>query len=483
MKLRQMLAVVAIAAVVVAAAVVPAAARDRGLKDPIPAPIPNSHFTVGLRTVASGLVSPTSGTVAPGVNDRLYVTDQTGKIWAIDVSNGPRQPTRLFADLSGLLVRLGNVLPGSQYDERGLLGLAFHPDYQHNGLLYTYQTEPWQRPADFSTEPGVRANCRTYGPPFSPRPCQNAVTEWRVRDPSDSNTTVNPQSARELFRIDKPEFNHNAGELAFGPDGLLYISVGDGGYADDQGPGHVPGGNGQSLAPGNVLGKILRIDPRGHNSTNHRYGIPRHNPFVGRGGADEIFAYGFRNPYRMSFDTATGQLYVGDTGQNDIEEVDIVHAGGNYGWRVKEGTFLFNPASPASPENGFVTANSPGRPRGLIDPVAEYDHTAPHGTKEQGEAIVGGFVYHGTQVPALAGRYVFGDYSQEFATPEGQLFFMNHSPNVTHRVTRLRIAGRPDLGLAVLGFGQDTHGEVYLLGNRTGTLAGHTGVVQQLTSG
>ena len=177
-------------------------------------------------------------------------------------------------------------------------------------------------------------------------------------------------SQRELLRIDKPEYNHNGGALAFGPDGLLYISVGDGGFGDDQGPGHVPGGNAQSLAPGNVLGKILRIDPRGHNSANHQYGIPADNPFVGKPGADEIFAYGFRNPYRMSFDQNTGQLWVGDVGQNAIEEVDIVQAGGNYGWHEKEGTFLFSPGARLNPNDGVVTANSPGQPEGLIDPVA-----------------------------------------------------------------------------------------------------------------
>jgi len=123
---------------------------------------------------------------------------------------------------------------------------------------------------------------------------------------------------------------------------MLYISVGDGGNADDEGPGHVPGGNAQSLAAGNVLGKVLRIDPHGHNSANGQYGIPADNPFVGKAGADEIWAYGFRNPYRFSFDRHHGRLIVGEVGQNDIEEVDVVRRGGNYGWPVKEGTFLFN---------------------------------------------------------------------------------------------------------------------------------------------
>jgi len=175
------------------------------------------------------------------------------------------------------------------------------------------------------------------------------------------------------------EFNHNGGELAFGKDRMLYISLGDGGNADDEGPGHVAGGNAQSLAAGNVLGKVLRIDPHGSNSANGQYGIPAGNPFVGAPGADEIWAYGFRNPYRFSFDKS-GRLLVADLGQNDIEEVDDVRAGGNYGWPVKEGTFLFDQGDLTNPNDGSVTANSPGAPAGLSDPIAQYDHTARAGS-------------------------------------------------------------------------------------------------------
>jgi len=454
-----------------------ASAQPAGLTDPIPAPIRAGHIKVDLRTVATGLVSPVAGIFAPGIPGRLFVADQIGKIWSVDIGH-PQGGRVLFADLRSLVVRLGDIIPGSRYDERGLLGLAFSPEYQQNGLVYTYLTEPWSRPADFSTQPGLRRNCDAWLP-FKPRPCQNVVIEWRVHNPKDPNTTIDMSSGRELLRIDKPQFNHNAGALAFGPDGMLYISVGDGGFGDDQGPGHVSGGNAQSLAPGNVLGKILRIDPSGNNSANHRYGIPPDNPFVGRPGADEIFAYGFRNPYRMSFDQSTGQLWVGDVGQNDIEEVDIVRAGGNYGWHVKEGTFRFHPGARLNPSDGSVSANTPGKPAGLIDPVAEYDHTAPRGSLEQGEAIVGGFVYRGRSVPALAGRYVFGDYSRVFGRPDGRLFYMCRSPDVTHRVCNL--VKHP--GIAVFGFARDAAGELYVLGNRTGVVSGHTGVVEMLTAG
>jgi glucose/arabinose dehydrogenase len=286
------------------------------------------------------------------------------------------------------------------------------------------------------------------------------------------------------MRIDKPEFNHNAGTLAFGPDGRLYVSVGDGGFGDDQGPGHVDGGNAQSLAPGNVLGKILRIDPRGKNSANGQYGVPATNPFVGRAGADEIYSYGLRNPYRMSFDAVSGKLYAVDTGQNEIEEVDVIRAGANYGWHTKEGTFTFDPGSPGSPDDGVVIANRPHQPAGLTDPIAEYDHTGANGTVN-GEAAVGGFVYRGRRVPQLAGRYVFGDYSRNADEGQtgGRLFIVTPSGPVTDRVRVLADSQtrNGDVPLFLLGFGRDSRGELYVLGNTSGGVSGRTGVVQRIT--
>lgn len=462
----------------VALALPAGAGIKRGLDDPIPGALPATGFSVSLQTVADGFNSPTSAAVAPGVAKRLFVTDQTGKIWSVNLSSGRRA---LFGDLSPLLAELGNVVPGTKFDERGLLGLAFDPNYQHNGQVFTYQTELWQRPADFTTEPGVHANCRQYDPTFVPHPCQNVLSVWEVEDPTDADTRIDPSSERELLRIDKPEFNHNAGSLQFGPDGMLYLSVGDGGFGDDQGPGHVRGGNGQSLAPLNVLGKILRIDPTGSNSANGQYGIPANNPFVGAPGADEIWAYGLRNPYRMSFDTVTGKLWTADTGQNNLEEVDVIRRGGNFGWRVKEGTFLFHPGSPSSPEDSFVTR---GDVPGLIDPVAEYDHTGPHETIN-GEAAIGGYVYRGTAIPELAGRYVFGDYSHEAdeGIPSGRLFTLGQSRHAAHRVRIVLVDGSADVPLFVLGFATSVNGELYVLANSTGTLAGRTGVLAQVVAG
>lgn len=486
MRVRLPRVVVTVAASAALFAAAPAVAAAPGLADPIPGRIPIGSMTVGLRTVASGFVSPNYATVAPGVGQRLFVVDQVGKIWNVDLSARRSGRRSLFADLSPLLVRLGDTVPGLRYDERGLLGLAFSPDYQLNGLVYTYQTQPRSRAADFSTEPNTQQNCRAYSSegtaPFRPRPCQNVVTQWRVRNPHDPNTTVDPSSARELLRIDKPEFNHNGGTLAFGPDGYLYLSVGDGGFGDDQGPGHVAGGNAQSLAPDNILGKILRIDPRGRNSANGRYGVPRDNPFVGRRGADEIWAYGLRNPYRISFDPVSGDLYAADTGQNNVEEVDRIRPGGNYGWHVKEGSFTFHPGSRASADNSWVTR--PTATPGLIAPIAEYDHAGPHGTVN-GEAAIGGFVYHGRAIPALAGRYVFGDYSSEADSlgAAARLWYVNDNPDPRHAVTLLTVRRHTTFPLLLLGFGRDTEGELYVLGNSTGTLSGHSGVLQRVTPG
>lgn len=446
----------------------PASAAE--LPDPISQSIPLGGL-VGLEPVASGLTAPNWATSPPGDTGRLFVVDQTGILWVINLASGEKS---VFADLSALLVPLGIGGPGT-YDERGFLGLAFHPDYQNNGLLYTYTSEPAAGDPDFPVPFGADADHHAV------------VAEWHVTNPQDPASVVDPNSRRVVLRIGEPQFNHNGGALNFGPDGMLYISLGDGGAADDQGPGHNPTiGNGQDLS--NVLGKILRIDPRGTSSPNGQYGVPSDNPLVSAespstggaagcadGACDEIYAWGFRNPFRFSFDATAGAMYVADVGQNDIEEVNVVTAGGNYGWRVKEGSFCFEPNGN---DPGFVTDDNPcpNQPSGLIDPVAEYDH-------DDGVAVVGGFVYRGTAVPSLAGRYIFGDY----ARPRG-LFVLN-TANVVHdgiidhsTISELRIDGPNGLGQSVLGFGEDGKGDVYVLANGTGVPSGQTGVVMRIAA-
>jgi glucose/arabinose dehydrogenase len=477
MRRRTRLALASTASAALALSAAPAIAA--GLADPIPAPIPPSQVRVALTTVAHGMTAPIGGSSAPGDRKRLYVYDQDGQVYLLGRarSDGTR-PRRLVADLRNLLVEnLGGVIPGLAYDERGLLGLAFRPDFRHSHKAYTFGNEDVKAPADFSTLPSSKD-----------ADSQLVLREWRVRHPYSKHPTfaMSGRSGRVLLRIDKPQFNHNGGDLGFGPGGMLYLSVGDGGNADDQGDGHVAGGNAQSLAKGNVLGKILRINVKGHNSANGRYGVPHRNPFVGKAGANEIWALGFRNPYRFSIDSRNGRLIVADVGQNDIEEVDVIRRGRNYGWPVKEGTFLFDPSAVDAP--GFVTANSPGKPEGLKDPRAQYDHTAPGGVRCgadgattdacNGIAIVGGYTYHGKAMPRLRGAYIAGDYSQGFAQALGRLWIVRHGT-----VRALRVAGMdaPGMaGMAVNGFARDGAGELYVLGNQTGVLQGHTGSVVKI---
>ncbi len=430
-------------------------------EDVIAEPIAESSIGVALETVADGFTTPLWAINAPRDNHRIFVVDQVGKVWAVKIKPGKnRVPQRLLfldvgADGLGMLVPLGAFGPGT-FDERGLLGLAFHPDYRKNGLVYTYTSEPVTGPADFSTMP-----------PDEVANHQTVVREWHVPNPKRPQSVVDPNSSRILLTIDQPQFNHNAGAVVFGRDNMLYIAVGDGGAADDQGVGHAPGGNGQDLSPNNLLGKILRIDPTGNDAANGQYGIPADNPFVDSAAPDEVFAYGFRNPFRMSVDQRTGTLLAADVGQNDIEEVDVVVNGGNYGWPVKEGSFLFDMNGD---DRGFTTVNSPGVPAGMIDPIAQYDH-------DEGISISGGFVYRGGQLEELRGSYVFGDFSRSFIPAAGRLFHLGDDNEILELVP----AGGA-LGRYVMAFGQDRKGEVYVMTSDNFAPAGTTGLLQRIVS-
>ena len=436
------------------------------LSNPIPQSIPPGEI-IGLEPIATGMTSPNWATSAPGDSGRLFVVDQVGTLWAVNLASGDKT---VFANLSALLVPLGVGGPGT-YDERGFLGLAFDPNYQTNGLLYTYTSEPAEGNVDFPVPLGAPANHYAV------------ISEWHVANPQNASSVVDPSSRRVLLRIGEPQFNHNGGALNFGPDGMLYIALGDGGAADDQGAGHSANGNAQDLT--NLLGKILRINPHATTAPNGQYGIPSDNPLANAesvggatgcadGACDEIYAWGFRNPFRFSFDTGTGAMYVGDVGQNDIEEVDVVTAGNNYGWPIKEGTFCFDNNGTG---NGFVTDASPcpTQPPGLVDPLVEYDH-------DEGTAIIGGFVYRGSRAPTLAGRYLFGDYAH--GPNQGRLFAIDNSSNGTAGATfsELRVYGQNGLGMSLLGFGEDASHDVYVLANSTGVPSGTTGTVMRITS-
>ncbi|MFO1498929.1 MAG: TIGR03118 family protein [Verrucomicrobiota bacterium] len=414
------------------------------ITDPIPAKIAKSGVTVELVTVATNLVSPLGVAAPDDGSGRLFLYDQVGVVHVL--SQGGVTATPLL-DVRDRLVALQ-----AGYDERGLLGLAVHPNFVEHPLIYTYTSEPTGPAADFPI-PGINNDH------------QQVIAEWRI----DTNATnrIDPASRRELLRLDKPQSNHNGGTIHFGADGMLYFAVGDGGAADDQGPGHSDGGNGQDRT--RMLGKMGRIDVDGRTSTHGQYAVPADNPFLSEPGtAPEIFALGLRNPYSFNFDMANGDLYLGDVGQNNVEEVDRIVKGGNFGWPIKEGGFFFDPNGT---NEGFVTS-VPVRavPADLVEPIGQYDH-------DEGEAIIGGVIYRGAALPALAGKYVFGDLGDP-ARGGGRLFYLEGS-----EVKELTIGGddRP-LGFFLKGIGQDRSGEVYLLGSTNLGPSGNAGRVVRLAS-
>jgi glucose/arabinose dehydrogenase len=412
----------------------------------------------GLRLVASGLVSPVDLVEAPDGTGRLFVVDQIGLIRII-TSDGTLLPTP-FLDVRSRMVAL---MPG--FDERGLLGLAFHPNFATNGRFFVYYNAP-PRAAGFNNTDRLSE--------FRAAPGAN------VADPSVPE--------RIILEIDDPQFNHNGGTITFGPaDGYLYWAIGDGGGANDVGPGHVEdwypvnaGGNGQDIEH-NLLGNILRIDVNGAQP----YAIPPDNPFVGRRGLDEIWAYGLRNPYRMSFDMAPPHiLLAGDAGQRLAEEVSVIVKGGNYGWNVKEGLYCFNAANNLQPLPSCPSAEPDGTP--LLPPVIAYPNVSNPFVQGLGVTVIGGYVYRGDILPQFRGRYIFADFSEAQSRPDGRIFIAKtrdiggtglwgfqeiHFP---------RLPGR-EIGHYVKGFGQDLDGEVYILGTLVLGPSGTTGKVFQLT--
>lgn len=322
-------------------------------------------------------------------SNRLFVAEQTGKIHVFE--NSPLVAvSSVFLDLSDKITR-SDIRGG----EEGLLGMAFHPGYETNGYLFV----------DYTAD--------------SPR--RTVVSRFSVD--ADNPNIADPSSEKFILQVAQPYSNHNGGQLAFGPDGYLYIAMGDGGGAGD------PLGNAQNRST--LLGAILRIDVDA-TDPGLNYSIPEDNPFAGNslGYREEIYAYGLRNPWRFSFDNATGDLWTADVGQNAIEEIDIIEAGGNYGWNIKEGTSCYSPST---------GCNSTG----LIDPVFEYDHTL-------GRSITGGFVYRGQSTPALAGLYVYADYIS------GRIWSLNYSGGIVFENRELF-----DTNLFISSFGIDDQNELY----------------------
>ena len=388
---------------------------------------------------------------------RLFVIDQIGKIWVID-ENGNKLPTP-FLDLTSKIVPLSPV-----YDERGLLGLAFHPDYAKNGRFFVYYTAPPR-----AASPGLG---------FVPNNL-SIISEFRVS--AANRNMADMASERPLLQLDDPQSNHNGGTIAFGDDGYFYIAIGDGGAANDFAPGHVEdwypvnrGGNGQDVAA-NLFGNILRLD------VNHGmpYGIPNDNPFVGRAGLDEIYAYGFRNPFRFSFDMGgSNDLIAGDAGQLLWEEIDLVKKGGNYGWNVREGRHCFNEASSLTVLNSCPMVDPFGNP--LRDPVIELKNWQnPAGGIAT--TVIGGNVYRGKMIPQFEGKYIFGTFSQTPTTANGELFIANKSGQNDWPYQEISLKSSPnDIGYYLKGFGQDIDGEIYLTVSSILGPSGTTGKILKL---
>jgi len=407
--------------------------------------------------VLKQLHSPTTITHAGDGSGRLFVCDQPGRIHI--VRHGMLWPTP-FLDLSSTgLDRV--VAAGTGYSERGLLGLAFHPDFATpsapgEGRFYVY----YSAPSASNPNPSV------------PQTHISIVSEFTVSatDPDHAD----PASERVLLAFGQPQNNHNGGQLEFGPDGLLYVGSGDGGSSDDNNAGHTGGDVtqpagvlGNALDRTNLLGKILRIDPLGTNGPGAAYGIPATNPFSGEGGGvrEEIYAYGLRNPWRFSFDKRAGgtdRLFCGDVGQGKVEEVNLITAGGNFGWRYREGSFEFDPAM----------VGSGNAPLSSIDPIAEYAHpNVTIGTPalpQLGVSVTGGYVYRGAAIPALHGVYVFADYrassgeggrlmalEETGAEPPTGIFLLRPTIPLTE-------ANPLSGGRRILTLGEDEAGELYL---------------------
>ena len=446
--------------------------------------IPFGNIAVRLNPVATGLSAPAYGTFAPGVADKLFVVEQNGLLRVLQ--SGSLLPGSAM-DLSARVAPPLN--PANANDERGFLGLAFHPGFSTASsagyrTLYTYTSEliPAGTLPTWSAPNGATQGYR------------NLVTEWKM----DTTTwQVDTASRRELMSFGKNANNHNGGTIAFGPDGYLYLGLGDGGNANDVGPSHIePGGNAQNLST--PLGKMLRIDPINPTltassantvSANGQYRIPTSNPFQGSGQVAETFAYGFRNPYRFAFDRTdlggTGDLIAADVGQRNIEEIDRVVLGGNYGWAIKEGEFVFYRSDPDGA--GPLTAGSIG-PRepgtsGLIDPIQgtlgtlQYDHG-------DGISITGGFVYRGQAIPELFGKYVFGDLALRNAPPrvDGRLFYADLETGLIREFLLPDMAdGKLPNGLTVHGFGEDAAGELYAMVTNS-PANGTGGIIYQITA-
>lgn len=378
----------------------------------LPLTFPSCVTTV---RVANGLSAPVAATAPVGDTQRLFIVEQAG---IVKVLNLATNQVSTFLDLRTQVTSGG---------EEGLLGLAFHPDFASNRRFYLFHTRKYAQVADRAFQ----------------------VVEYQAR--ADDPNAGDPATRRLVLQVADPQNNHNGGWLGFGPDELLYVSIGDGGNSNDDGSGHTAGtGNAQDTTD-NLLGKILRINPDPTldafpDDPNKNYGIPAGNPFVGVTGDDEIWCFGLRNPWRCSFDRTTGDLWIGDVGQNAREEIDFLPAGNaggqNLGWRLREGTI-------ATPGVGGAA------PAGHVEPIYDY----PHGLGAfQGNSVTGGSVYRGP-IMSLRGKYFFADYVSR------QIWSFERNGTGIANLTDWTSQLRPATGSigGVSAFGEDAVGNLYLI--------------------
>jgi Ca2+-binding RTX toxin-like protein len=371
----------------------------------------SSTVRLSSRRIVSGLDQPLFVTSPLGDTERLFILEQkTGEIKILNLN------TNTVLSTPFLTINASDLLKNGF--EQGLLGLAFHPNYANNGKFYVNYTSPGGGAAG-----------------------QTKIVEYQV---SSNPNIADSTTARTILTYNQPAQNHNGGWMDFGPDGYLYIASGDGG-----GSGFLPGvpsfaGNAQDIT-NNLLGKMLRIDVNRDafpSNPNRNYAAPDSNPFVGKEGDDEIFVYGLRNPWRSSFDRATGDLYIGDVGQNDREEINFKSAssqgGENYGWKLKEGSLIYeNPPRPL--------------PSNLVDPIHEYEHSL-------GRSVIGGYVYRGP-VEALQGTYFYGDFTS------GKIWSFRYDGTTVSQKSDRTAALAPDQGAInqVASFGEDARGNLYIV--------------------
>jgi glucose/arabinose dehydrogenase len=415
-----------------------AGSTPRSVPSPTPTPVPD----IRLEIVADGLVAPVGLVSPPDRSDRSFVVDQTGLVLTIKEGRLLPEP---FLDMAGEVIALSR-----DYDERGLLGLAFHPEFGENGRFFVYYSAA-PRDADSDHE--------------------DVLSEFRAASGRDR---ADPASEKIILRFGQPQPNHSGGGLGFGPDGLLYLGTGDGGGRGDGDEGHSEQGNAQD--PSRFSGKILRIDVDGDGL----YAVPPDNPFVGGGGRPEIFALGFRNPWRLSWEPAGGRrLLVSDVGFGRYEELDVVEPGGNYGWRVREGRHCLDVKVPLNDLPTCPLQDERGQP--LIDPVLQYSH------REVGLAIVGGYVYRGSNIPKLRGRYVFADWSADWKstapTPRGSLLVTDPRAAEAGSWTLERLTMPAPLDQFVTGVGEDGDGELYVMTREEMGPTGETGAVRRIVPG